>query len=62
MREMMMRLSTVECDYSGSWMGSFRWLGEREDLGEYSSSIPMNVSMGAVVCFKGISEKGTRIL
>ena len=35
MREMMVRLSSVECDYSGSWMGLFRWLGEREDLDEH---------------------------
>ena len=36
MREMMMRLSTVECDHSGSWMGLFRWLSEREDLDEHA--------------------------
>ena len=39
MREMMMRLSSVECVYSGSWIGLFRWLGEREDLDEYAFAI-----------------------
>ena len=39
MREMMMRLSTVECDHSGSWMGSFRWLGEREALDENAFAV-----------------------
>ena len=38
-RDRMMRLSTVECDHSGSWMGLFRWLGEREDLDEHAFTV-----------------------